>query len=361
MPKSSSNQQHTARSASRSPAAAPAALTALEREVITTDLEKSTLRKIAERFVVGLKERFDPLSTRDDAHLMTNIADKIVAITQEVDEGGNPVQAHTDRRARNLFYAPSMFADGDWHKLSTDERLKIISTGLKITGKLIEQRYERDNLTGYLLRQDSKTRTSQQTPAVAASTADTSAAKFEQSQPPAPSPRATPQPQFNISFLLSKIAAVLWRDDFHKKLTKELHYETLLDLINLSVSDLNKLLKDVGSDRLGFDRALAKVDYLNPGANNAPALRLLFSNVEQLGLCSKTVIALRDKEVRPSEWSNTKSTFIEERRALIRLPIDNVWRLLRHYDPKQPILTGEELSRVKAKLADVGILRQSTR
>ncbi len=386
------------------PSGQPRGLTEAELSIINDELGES-LRKVAERFVIEVKKRFDPFSTRDDVHTMTEVADKIASIRRELGQNGDPDAAYSDNRVRNLFYAPSMFDKNDWHKLNQDERLRIISTGLKITGKVIEQRYKADNSSKYrllLLRgaadksaklprkgkqaiQDSapaplaeaqvEVPSSIPAPTLSPQTKSDHSAPREASietsslvgkppsLPPPPAwsmesqpvePMRFPQSPFDQRVLLTPLIRVPWTNQrVGNVLEKENSLLTLLDVANLSVRQLTAILSTARSNLNQFRHSLKDM-HDSKGVPCGEGLALLFSPLSEILEAKVAVRCLASVTVGPSVWCG--DGFGTDRGGP-SLTIDNGWRLLRHYNPADMnILTKQEIESVQQLFINAGFL-----
>lgn len=362
-------------------------LTEAELALINTELGAS-LRKSAEHFITEVKKRFDPLSKRADAQSMTEAADKIARIRRELSLTGDASSVYSDTRVRNLFYAPSLFAKGDWHNLSHEERIRIISTGLKITGTVIEQRYKADTSSEYRAylsrttkgeatpaRKKKKAAAEDSTPVPPLpaqlepeqSSADRASvgtgAVIEEHLPLPPSPvlsmepqpvahARTPQPPFDQRVLLTPITRVPWKEQrISNALEKETTVHTLLDLANLPARRLTTLMNAAKSNPSKFRHAMKDMCDSNGNACGE-ALALIFSPLSALPLSAMTIEKLEKVKVYPSVWCGNG---FGSDSHLPPVGIDNGWRLLRHYDPStMAILSAEELHAIRKIFQDAG-------
>lgn len=391
--KSSSNTNKS------SAASKVSALNEAELAIINDELGAS-LRKAAEYFIAEVKRRFDPLSNRADVQSTTEFADKIAHIRRELSQAGDTNSPYSDDRIRKLFYAPSMFAEGQWHTLTHKERLRIISTGLKIVGGLLEQRYRADNSPEYraLLAQKARDESSphpknksvapknsispshEGVPSHSLSpsssfplnnprpsdvdnrSADAQGMFEETLRPPSPPPPSiepqpaarmrTPQEPFDQRVLLTPITRVPWREQrISNALENETSVQTLLDLVNLPSRQLSALLGAAKSNLTKFRLSLKDMHDSN-GNSCGDALSLIFSPVKELPLSKSAVLQLEKIQVYPSAWCGDS---FGSNSLMPPVAIDNGWRLLRHYNPEtMTILSAQELALIKKTFQEAG-------
>jgi hypothetical protein len=161
-------------------------------------------------------------------------------------------------------------------------------------------------------------------------------------------------PRTDIGATLSRgltidVRDVTWGNNLFQGVLKSHGVASLLDLANLSVSKVDSFLEEAKMTREQMHRTLTSIQREEtPGLGQLISLLLAPLGNEPGGLClsNGTVSQLASKMFKRSRWYDSKQFGFDIGNDTN--PIDNGFRLLRHYDhAKMQILSLSELKEVQ--------------
>jgi hypothetical protein len=326
----------------------------LKQAFLDENLPKN-LERIARKFVAKVEKRF--VGGEGTTGNTTDFADKVARLKKE----------GATEEIKKLFLSPEFFSRNAWSQLTSQEKLRIIATGLKVVGPLIVPpkttraankptqtievqpgKFRDNNPQNYVVARKNNT-TDNYSPSgahtvEAESKVNLSAA--ENSDQNLKGKAAIDLKIYNslrIGIEQSKLFDLRFRSVINQK-----GVSSLLDLANLSADELNSHLSAGLLDRKRFHHILdsarsedGKLIYRLASILIAPL------GQETGGLClsDETVKRLSQIKVPTSQWYDNNHFDIDSRGR--EVPINNGFRLLRHYSPKEmSFITNAELAAI---------------